>query len=214
MRVVGVETIRLGEFPNLLFVEIATDEGIVGLGETFFGARAVEAYIHESAAPQLLGQDPLAIEAHSAALGGYVGYGSTGAEQRGASAVDIALWDILGQAAGQPLYQLLGGATRDRVPIYNTCAGYRYVRERPTQTVDNCGVAAPVGRGGGGAVRGSRRLPAPRGRARAEPALGGHPRHEDLAVRPVRGGDLGHPDLPGGPGARARAAAEDPVRGR
>jgi L-alanine-DL-glutamate epimerase-like enolase superfamily enzyme len=140
MRVVGVETIRLGEFPNLLFVEIATDEGIVGLGETFFGARAVEAYIHESAAPQLLGQDPLAIEAHSAALGGYVGYGSTGAEQRGASAVDIALWDILGQAAGQPLYQLLGGATRDRVPIYNTCAGYRYVRERPTQTVDNWGV--------------------------------------------------------------------------
>ena len=147
MRVVGVDTLRLGEFPNLLFVEVRTDEGLVGLGETFFGARVVEAYVHETAAPYLLGADPLEIEAHAAALEGYVGYGGTGAERRGASAVDIALWDLLGQASGMPLYRLLGGRVRQAVPVYNTCAGYRYVRERPTQSVDNWGVPA-AGDGG------------------------------------------------------------------
>ena len=62
MKITAVETLRLDEFPNLLWVEIHTDAGIYGLGETYFGARAVEAYIHESCAPVLLGRDPLAIE--------------------------------------------------------------------------------------------------------------------------------------------------------
>src|SRR5438552_5604907 len=141
MRVTQIDTIRLGEFPNLLFAEVRTDDGPVGLGETFFGAQAVEAYIHESAAPYLLGRDPLQTEKHALALDGYVGYAGTGAERRGASAIDIALWDILGQVSGLPLYQLLGGETREGVPIYNTCAGYRYVRDRPTQSVDNWGVS-------------------------------------------------------------------------
>jgi len=60
---------------------------------------------------------------------------------RGASALDIALWDIFGQAVGQPIYQLLGGASRERVRTYNTCAGYRYVRAAPEQRVTNWGVA-------------------------------------------------------------------------
>jgi galactonate dehydratase len=135
-----LDTIRLEEFPNLLFVLVRTDEGLVGLGETFFGAQAVEAYLHETVAPYLLGTDPLQIERHAGALRGYLGYASTGVELRGNSAVDIALWDLLGQASGQPLYQLLGGASRDSIPIYNTCAGYRYVRERPVQAVDNWGI--------------------------------------------------------------------------
>src|SRR5262249_48534895 len=58
----------------------------------------------------------------------YVGYSSSGAEVRGASAIDIALWDLLGQSTGRPIYQLLGGLTRERVRTYNTCAGYQYVR--------------------------------------------------------------------------------------
>ncbi len=48
MKITGFETIRLGEFPNLLWLHIHTDEGLVGLGETFFGPRAVEAQIHET----------------------------------------------------------------------------------------------------------------------------------------------------------------------
>jgi L-alanine-DL-glutamate epimerase-like enolase superfamily enzyme len=142
MRITAIETLRLEDFPNLLYVRLHTDEGLTGLGETFFGARAVEAYLHESAAPVLLGKDPLRIDQHAQALYGYVGYGSTGAEMRGASAVDIALWDLLGQVTGQPLYQLLGGRVRDTVRTYNTCAGYTYVRARPVQAVDNWGLPA------------------------------------------------------------------------
>ena len=140
MIVTRIETLRVGGFPNLLWVRIHTDEGPVGLGETFFGARAVEAYLHESVAPYLLGRDPLRIDAHARALTGYVGYRSTGVEMRGNSAVDIALWDLFGKVTGQPLYQLLGGASRDRIRIYNTCAGYRYVRAEPKQAVDNWGL--------------------------------------------------------------------------
>ncbi|MCL4745593.1 MAG: mandelate racemase/muconate lactonizing enzyme family protein [Burkholderiaceae bacterium] len=142
MKVTALETIRLDEYPNLIWVLVHTDEGLTGLGETFFGARAVEAYLHESVAPYLLGQDPLRIDRHSRDMVGYVGFRGTGVETRGNSAVDIALWDLLGKASGQPIYQLLGGLTRDKVRVYNTCAGYRYIRERPVQEVDNWGLPA------------------------------------------------------------------------
>lgn len=128
MKITAVETLRLDEFGNILFVRIGTDEGITGLGETWFGAQAVESYIHESAAPYLLGKDPLQIDRHARGLQGYLGYRSSGVETRGNSAIDIALWDLFGKVTGQPIYQLLGGASRERSRIYNTCAGYRYVR--------------------------------------------------------------------------------------
>ncbi|MDP9365119.1 MAG: mandelate racemase/muconate lactonizing enzyme family protein, partial [Chloroflexota bacterium] len=92
MKVTRLETLRLGEFPNLLWVRVHTDEGLVGLGETFFGAAAVEAYLHESAAPYLLGQEALRIDHHARSLYGYVGYRSSGVEMRGNSAIDVALW--------------------------------------------------------------------------------------------------------------------------
>ena len=91
MKITQVETLRLGEFPNILWVRLHTDEGLVGLGETFMGAQAVEAYLHEWAAPRLLGQDPLAIEARARDLTGYLGWRGSGVETRGNSAVDIAL---------------------------------------------------------------------------------------------------------------------------
>jgi len=140
VKVSGVETLRLGEFPNLLWLRVHTDEGVVGLGETFFGAQAVEAYVHETIAPYLLGQDPLRVDHHARALYGYVGYRSSGVEMRGNSALDIALWDLWGKATDQPVYQLLGGKSRDRIKTYNTCAGYKYVRARPRQAVDNWGL--------------------------------------------------------------------------
>ena len=147
MKITAFETIRLDEFPNLVWLQIHTDEGLVGLGEAFFGPEAAAAFIHESAAPRLLGKDPLQIDRHSKALihDYYLGFSSSGAEMRGASAIDIALWDIFGQAAGLPIHTMLGGLSRDKVRTYNTCAGYRYVRGNEGQLTDNWGLDSKLG---------------------------------------------------------------------
>ena len=147
MRISRIETLRLDEFPNILWVMVRTDSNLVGLGETFFGAQAVEAAMHETVASQMLGADPLAIERHSRQLlQNYVGFKSTGAEIRAVSAFDIALWDLFGQVTGQPVYQLLGGRCRDTIRAYNTCAGYRYVRAKPVQRTENWGLGqSPAG---------------------------------------------------------------------
>jgi L-alanine-DL-glutamate epimerase-like enolase superfamily enzyme len=127
MKITAIETIHVGAYSNITFVEIHTDDGLSGLGETFRGPQAVAAHVHESIAPYLLGRDPCEVEAHSRQmLGGYLGFASSGAETRAGSAVDIALWDLWGKATNQSVLQLLGGAVRDKIRVYNTCAGYTY----------------------------------------------------------------------------------------
>jgi L-alanine-DL-glutamate epimerase-like enolase superfamily enzyme len=145
VKVTAIETIRVGEFPNLLWVQVLTDEGVTGLGETFYGPAAAEGHIHGIIAPYLIGKDPRNIEAHQAHLTGYIGFTGASAEMRGRSAIDIALWDILGQSVALPLCDLLGGRVREEIKVYNTCAGYSYVRTRPTQGTDNFGLDAAKG---------------------------------------------------------------------
>jgi L-alanine-DL-glutamate epimerase-like enolase superfamily enzyme len=143
MKITAIETLSLAECPNILWVQVHTDEGLIGLGETFYAVAPVAAHIHETCAPHLLGRDPLRIDAHSRRfLDTYLGFNSVGVEMRAASAIDIALWDLFGQATGQPIYQLLGGASRDDVRVYNTCAGYQYVRKKPVQGTANFGLPA------------------------------------------------------------------------
>ncbi len=127
MKITAFETVQLPHLNNIIWLRIHTDEGLIGLGETFRGADAVATYLHREVAPQLIGKDPLAIDAISKQLTEtYVGFRSSGVEMRGASAVDIALWDLLGQSVGRPIHQLLGGLTRPKIRTYNTCAGYTY----------------------------------------------------------------------------------------
>jgi len=145
MKITALETIRIAERPNLLWVEVSTDEGPVGLGETFFGAETVEAHVHEWIAPRVLGRDPLQIDRLAADLAGYVGFRSSGAEMRGNSAFDIALWDIFGKVTGQPVAQLLGGFTRQAIRTYNTCAGSGYIKTADGQSVANWGISAEAG---------------------------------------------------------------------
>jgi galactonate dehydratase len=129
MKIVAVETLELAEFPFLFWLRLHTDEGIIGTGETFFAPAPVAAYIHGNVASYLLGKDPRDIELHDRRLGSvYVGARDSGAEMRGNSAVNIAMWDIYGQALGEPVWRLLGGRTHESVPIYNTCAGYGHIR--------------------------------------------------------------------------------------
>ncbi len=145
MKVTAIETIRSSEHPNLLWVEVHTDAGLIGLGETFYGPAAAEGHIHGTIAPYLIGKDPTNIEAHQAHLTGYIGFAGASAEMRGRSAIDIALWDILGQAKGMAIADLLGGRVRERIKVYNTCAGYSYVQTKATQGTSNFGLDAKKG---------------------------------------------------------------------
>ncbi|SAK90129.1 mandelate racemase [Caballeronia hypogeia] len=126
-KIVNLRTIRLPQRPKLVWVEIETDDGLTGLGETFRGAQAVEAVLHELVAPALLGRAAEHVTAITQELmGSYVGFNSSSAEVRAASAVDIALWDLAGKRAGVPVHVAMGGAMREQVPVYNTCAGYDF----------------------------------------------------------------------------------------
>jgi galactonate dehydratase len=140
VKITGIETVRVEEFPNLLWLHVHTDEGLTGLGETFFMAQTVEAYVHEVIAPKMLGRDPLAIDRIARDLVPYIGFRATGVESRGNSAFDIALWDLFGKVTAQPLAQLLGGFSRDRIRTYNTCAGTTYMRTAAGQNTANWGV--------------------------------------------------------------------------
>jgi L-alanine-DL-glutamate epimerase-like enolase superfamily enzyme len=145
MKLAKLETLRLTEFPNLVWLRLHTDEGLVGLGETSFAAESVEAYLHEFVAPRVLGRNPLEIERLVRGLTGYLGFRGSGVESRAVSAFDIALWDLYGKLCDQPLYQVLGGASRDTIRTYNTCAGYRYIRDARQQTSANWGLGAKLG---------------------------------------------------------------------
>src|SRR2546430_10168664 len=63
MKITALETLRTEEFSNVIWVRVHTDSGVTGLGETFYGAGAVEAHIHDTLAGRLLGRNPLHIEA-------------------------------------------------------------------------------------------------------------------------------------------------------
>lgn len=125
--ITAIRTLRLPERPKLLWLEIDTDDGRTGLGETFRGAEATEAALHELIAPGLIGRDASRIAGIADEIqNSYVGYHSAGAEIRAASALDIALWDLAGQRQGVPIHEALGGAARSTIPVYNTCAGYDF----------------------------------------------------------------------------------------
>lgn len=140
VKITEVETLRPAIQGNLLFVLLRTDEGLVGLGESFFGPETVEAYIHETAGPAILAIDNVSPEKVGLALRPYVGFQGAGAETRGNSAIELAVWDLLGKTTGQPLVDLLGGRVRDELRIYNTCAGPGYVRAPSGQSSHNWGL--------------------------------------------------------------------------
>jgi L-alanine-DL-glutamate epimerase-like enolase superfamily enzyme len=127
-RITAIETaIPASIMPNLIVVRIHTDDGLIGCGETYYTPQAIESLIHDWMAERLLGAEATDIEAHWRFL--YercTPFGAPGAEMRALSAIDVALWDVLGQVCGQPIWKLLGGAVQSRVRIYNTCGGPGY----------------------------------------------------------------------------------------
>ncbi|MEH0019136.1 MAG: mandelate racemase/muconate lactonizing enzyme family protein [Desulfobacter sp.] len=144
MKITKIETIRIKKRQNLLWVKVHTDEGIVGLGETWFGTGPAEADIHERIAGLILGEDPSKIEMLNRKMRPYVGFYGTSAEIRACSAVDVALWDIAGKVSGKPVCALLGGKTRENIKVYNTCAGPDYISETSDVKPDNFGLDSNV----------------------------------------------------------------------
>ncbi|MFT5470819.1 MAG: galactonate dehydratase [Verrucomicrobiales bacterium] len=127
-KITAIETAIPSEiFSNLLIVRIHTDEGVIGCGETYYTPHAIESLIHDWMAERLLGAEATDIESHWRFLYERCSaFGAPGAEMRALSALDVALWDILGQVSGQPIWKLLGSAGRESIPIYNTCGGPSY----------------------------------------------------------------------------------------
>jgi len=104
---------------NWLFVKVLTDEGIYGVGEGSGWPRVVKAAV-EDLATILVGEDPTHIDRlwHRMFLAS-MGHGVLGTVGGGAlTAIEMALWDIKGKALGQPVWNLLGGRFRDRIPVY------------------------------------------------------------------------------------------------
>lgn len=133
MKITQIRTINFATYPNITFLELMTDSGLVGLGETYYTPRTVAAYIEEVLAPMLMDANPLQIEHFwRLAYDGSHVYGNKGLEMRCLAAVDIALWDLMGQQMAQPLWQVLGGASHpEGVLVYNTCAQAGYAQGTP-----------------------------------------------------------------------------------
>jgi len=113
--------------PNWVWVRVHTDSGFVGLGETYPRNEVEASMVHSTIAGLLLGRDPRDIERIWADLYRTFDFQVTGgAEMRALSAIDLALWDLLGKALGQPVYRLLGGKSNPEVRLYNTCFAHKY----------------------------------------------------------------------------------------
>jgi len=124
MKITGMELFVVP--PRWLFLKISTDEGIVGWGEPVVEGRAltVKAAVEELSG-YLIGKDPLAIEDHWQAMyrGGF--YRGGPVLMSAIAGIDQALWDIKGKYYQAPIYQLMGGACRQRIKIYSWIGGDR-----------------------------------------------------------------------------------------
>jgi L-alanine-DL-glutamate epimerase-like enolase superfamily enzyme len=124
MKITAIESLQWAEFPRLMVVRVHTDAGLIGLGETVDKIPGAKGALHGTVAPLALGQDPLDIEGLWRFIMDNIMYhGYAGAELRALSALEVALWDLLGKKYGAPLYHVLGGRSRLRIPTYNTCIG-------------------------------------------------------------------------------------------
>jgi galactonate dehydratase len=117
LRITRLETFLVQ--PRWIFLKVHTDAGIVGLGEPLLEGRArTIATAIEEIAPYLFGKDPRQVVHHWQAIYRHSFYKGGPILTSALSGIDQALWDIKGKALGVPVYELLGGPTRDRIRVY------------------------------------------------------------------------------------------------
>src|SRR5947208_3955719 len=120
MKVTRLETfLTHAGLRNYLFVRLTTDDGRTGLGEASleWQEQTVQTLLHEWVEDRVLGADPFDVER---LIGGLVRdqYQGGSTILTAISGVEIACWDLIGKACGQPVYRLLGGRARERLPAY------------------------------------------------------------------------------------------------
>src|SRR5262245_1703117 len=125
MRIVDAKVIVCGPGRNFVTLKVVTDDGVHGVGDATLNGRelAVAGYLRDHVAPLLIGRDARRIEDTWQYLykGAYWRRGPVTMASIGA--VDTALWDIRGKTLDAPVYQLLGGASRDAVMVYGHANG-------------------------------------------------------------------------------------------
>src|SRR5579871_2403547 len=159
-KITAIKTMGLDNVSDGCLVKIETDAGISGFGEAGLPASAARERI-AMLLPQMIGQDPLAIERHFYMLAStqysFIAHIPT------VSGIDIALWDLAGKMLGLPVYRLIGGPIRKEIPVYShggprvmsdkaECRSWaQQVKSAPEGfTAFKFGFAAPGGGGGEG----------------------------------------------------------------
>jgi L-alanine-DL-glutamate epimerase-like enolase superfamily enzyme len=100
-------------------VEVETDNGLVGLGNVALAPRIAKAIIDQYLAPLVVGQDPFDYEyLWQRMYRATHAWGRKGIGMAAISGVDIAIWDVMGKAVGKPVFKLLGGRTKEKIPCY------------------------------------------------------------------------------------------------
>ena len=199
------------ENPNaknpIVWLRLGTDEGVEGLGVTYFGGALTRTLRHavDELGALVIGEDPMRVEAVAAKLrAAAVSSGPAGIFTMALSAIDVALWDIKGKALGLPLWKLLGGG-RDHIATYASGALRRGLK------LDEAVTAAPAAARKGpppdqdaiGLAR--RHLAGARGRAGPADPRGGRPRHgSDVRHQPALAPGAGDRHRPPGRGRRRR----------
>ncbi|GAA4505355.1 mandelate racemase/muconate lactonizing enzyme family protein [Brevibacterium yomogidense] len=135
--ITSVQPLHINRF---LYVKVTTDDGLVGYGESgAWGFQEATAEVVRSFAGYLVGEDPRRITHHWEYM--YRAFHFRGAAIMGAlSAIDIALWDLAGKRLSVPVYELLGGASRDSVRVYKHVTG-----QNLPELIDDCTAAATGG---------------------------------------------------------------------
>ena len=130
--------------PRWVFLKIHTDAGVIGLGEPLLEGRAltIQTAIKE-VEPYLIGKDPRQVVHHWQAIYRHAFYRGGPILTSALSGIDQALWDIKGKLLGVPVYELLGGPTRDRVRVYGRASTPDDMKQRIKEgfTVIKTGVA-------------------------------------------------------------------------
>jgi L-rhamnonate dehydratase len=115
----GADTMKTFRFHGWTVVEVRTDDGIVGLGNVALAPRIAKAIVDQYLAPLVIGQDPWDYEyINQRMYRATHAWGRKGVGMAAISALDIAIWDILGKSVGKPVFKLLGGRTKEKIPCY------------------------------------------------------------------------------------------------